>query len=133
HIDRWFETVEGTVAQEFGEQARRLAVIVSCMLVVAINLDGFRLGWSLYKDRTLRGNVAVQADEVRRAADRMGIVPGQADRTGFAGGDVDRAETKLELQLGAAVLTEDDLPIGWQNSYIVRRWCAYQGCTTAGP
>lgn len=133
HIDRWWYTVEGTVAQEFGEQARRLSVIISCLLVVAVNLDGFRLAWGLYQDRTLSARIAAQAEQVQRSADRLGVGK-EADPLGRPP-QVSRSNAKLELQLNAAVITDDQLPIGWQNAYIVKRWCAYQGCepTTGGP
>jgi hypothetical protein len=130
HIERWWSTVEGTIAQEFGQQARRLSVIISCLLVVAVNLDGFRLAWTLYKDRAVSERIAAHADEVKRSADRLrvGTDPDSLGRPP----DVPRSDVKLELQLNAAVLTNDALPIGWQNSYIVKRWCAYQGCTDSG-
>jgi len=91
-------------------------VSVAALLVVLLNLDAFRLAYDLYYDRTRSAAVAGRAGDVALAAQA-----GDAD--GVLLGD----PVQLQLERAAAALTAERVPIGWQDAWIVKRWCAYHG------
>jgi hypothetical protein len=127
---RWFATAEATVRQRFSVAARKAGVAVSALVVVLLNLDALRLGFDLYRDRVLAENVARRQGDLVTIAERAaGFEPSYGlDVAQTDGGTVNQAEVGqlgLDLQKTAAVLTIERVPLGWQDAWIVKRWCAY--------
>lgn len=136
YVERWFKTVEGTVAQQFGDRARKLAISVSCLVVVLLNLDGLRLAQTLHTNRVLSANLAARVSLLQESADRLELENGSG--LGTYGDEVSPGDgwedLKLEVQNAAAFMTNDALPLGWQNSHITRKWCAYrESCQSETP
>jgi hypothetical protein len=118
---RWFPTAEATVRQRFSVAARKASVSVSALIVVLLNLDALRLGYDLYKDRVMAENLARRQDDIAAVAQRAVA----SEPAGFGKDTPDQSQTVLDLQKTAAVLTIERVPLGWQDAYIVKRWCAY--------
>jgi hypothetical protein len=118
---RWFPTAEATVRQRFSIAARKASVSVSALIVVLLNLDALRLGYDLYRDRVMAENLARRQDDVSAVAQRV-VAP---DPSGFGKDTPAQSQEVLDLQKTAAVLTIERVPLGWQDAYIVKRWCAY--------
>lgn len=133
YVGRLFKTLEGTAAESFKMRIRRLTVIISVTLVVLFNLDGFDLLKVLYYDGGGRTALIQQIDTLGTTAGRLGVNgTDSGSSTGpDAGSDVDTDNTRkqllLELQKTATILDEADIGIGWQKSWIVKRWAAYKG------
>jgi hypothetical protein len=135
YVDRWFATIEATHSQQFKRRIRRLTVGVSCLVVVLFCLDGLQLIRTLYHSRTAADQLAKQADTLQATASRLGVA-GSAGSTEL---DKTAKDLLLELQKTSSILDDAAVGIGWQNSWITRRWCAFKGVckdnempTTAG-
>ncbi|MCE9573367.1 MAG: hypothetical protein K8W52_09435 [Deltaproteobacteria bacterium] len=119
YVQRWFSTAECTVSNLFGKEQRRAAMAVAGLVVVALNLDALQLARDLYHDRALSERLAGRVDELvalgRTLTDKPpeGTPPASMD------------ELRVALEKTTAVLSIEQVPIGWQNSYIAKRWCAY--------
>lgn len=135
YVRRWFPTLEGTASQTFKQRARRLTLLVSMMVVILFNFDGFQVLARLHQNGASRAQAVAQADTVMASAARLGErTPAQS--TQAAPGelpDVTLADLGLEMQKTATVLDEAKLGIGWQESWIVARFCAYRGDSLAAP
>jgi hypothetical protein len=136
YVKRWFKTVEGTVAQQFGERARKLAISVSCLVVVLLNLDGLRLAQTLHQNRVLSESLVARVSLLQESADRLEVQEGSG--LGSYGDELSPDQSwedlKLDVQNAAAFMTNDALPLGWQNSYITKKWCAYrESCKSDTP
>ncbi|WP_437816159.1 hypothetical protein [Sorangium sp. So ce1078] len=130
YVRRWFPTLEGTASQTFKERVRRLTLLVAMMLVILFNFDGFQVLARLHQNGTARAQVAAQADTVMATAGRLGERPsGAPDELP----DTTPRELGLEMQQTATLLDEANLGIGWQESWIVKRFCAYRGDVLAPP
>ncbi|WP_433926432.1 hypothetical protein AB3662_26280 [Sorangium cellulosum] len=124
YVRRWFPTLEGTASQTFKQRARQLTLLVSMMVVLLFNFDGFRVLARLHEHGASRAQVIAQADTVTTTAARLGERPQRApDELG----DATLEDFRLEMQKAATVLDEANLGIGWQESWIVARFCAYRG------
>jgi hypothetical protein len=88
---------------------------------------------ALYRSRTGADALAKQADALQTVATRLGVA-GAAPATSETPRDTTAKEMALELQKTATMLDDAQVGIGWQNSWITKRWCVYRGaCTDAGP
>ncbi|XYH93177.1 hypothetical protein ACMHYB_35660 [Sorangium sp. So ce1128] len=124
YVRRWFPTLEGTASQTFKQRARRLTLLVSMMLVVLFNFDGFQVLARLHQSGASRAQVVDQADTVMATATRLGERPaGAPDERP----DATLEDFGLEMQKTATLLDEANLGIGWQESWIVKRYRAYRG------
>jgi hypothetical protein len=71
---------------------------------------------------------------LQESADRLELQNGLGTYGDALRPDESGDELKLELQNAAAFLTSDALPLGWQNSHITKKWCAYrQSCQSETP
>ncbi|XXX79326.1 hypothetical protein WMF30_11180 [Sorangium sp. So ce134] len=124
YVRRWFPTLEGTASQTFKQRVRQLTLLVSMMLVVLFNFDGFQVLARLHQSGAARAQVAAHADTVMVTAARLGERPaGAPDELP----DTTLEELGLEAQKTATLLDEANLGIGWQKSWIVDRFRAYRG------
>jgi hypothetical protein len=119
YVQRWFSTAEGTICNEFGQGQRRTAMAVAGLVVVALNLDAIQLARDLYNDRALTEQLTGRVDEMVTLGKQLTAKP----IDGVPPASI--AELKMSLEKTAAVLTIEQVPIGWQNSYISKRWCAF--------
>jgi hypothetical protein len=128
YVDRWFGTIEATHSQQFKRRIRRLTVGVSCLVVVLFCLDGLQLIRTLYHSRTAADSLAKQADTLQATASRLSVA-GSAPST-----EVDKTakDLLLELQKTSSILDDAAVGIGWQNSWITRRWCVFKGVCKDG-
>jgi hypothetical protein len=122
-VRRWFPTVEATHAQEFKRRVRRLTLVVSCTVVVLFCLDGLQLVRTLWYNRTAAENLSKQVDTLNATAARLGVAGAGAT----SDPDKSNKDLALELQKTATLLDDAGAGIGWQNSWITKRWCAYKG------
>lgn len=130
YVKAWFATYEGTASERFKTVVRRLTLLVSAVVVVSFNLDGFRLIQTLASNDAARAALASQVESLQTSAARLGI-DGAALEPGEKV-DETKEEQLLELQKTASLLDEATAGLGWQGSYIVGRWCAYtQKCPSA--
>ncbi|WP_437529641.1 hypothetical protein WME79_48140 [Sorangium sp. So ce726] len=130
YVRRWFPTLEGTASQTFKQRARQLTLLVSMMLVVLFNFDGFQVLARLHQNGAARAQVVAQADTVMTSATRLGERPaGAPDELP----DTTLEHFGLEAQKTATLLDEANLGIGWQESWIVKRFSAYRGDILAAP
>ncbi|WP_437730062.1 hypothetical protein [Sorangium sp. So ce1335] len=126
YVRRWFPTLEGTASQTFKQRARRLTLLVSMMVVVLFNFDGFQVLARLHQNGAARGQVVAQADTVTATAVRLGEGT-SAQRAPDELRDATLQDFGLEMQKTATLLDEAKLGLGWQESWIVERFCAYRG------
>ncbi|WP_437969328.1 hypothetical protein WMF04_08520 [Sorangium sp. So ce260] len=130
YVRRWFPTLEGTASQTFKQRVRRLTLLVAMMLVILFNFDGFQVLARLHQNGAARAQAAAQADTLMATAGRLGERPaGAPDELR----DTSPRELGLEMQQTATLLDEANLGIGWQESWIVKRFCAYRGDVLAPP
>ncbi len=120
YVRDWFTTAAATAANQFGKTARRKAMSVAAIAVVVLNLDAIRLAYDLYHDRAIDARIAQHVDDMTATAQRL-IAP----QTPGAPDGKDQLEA--DLQKTAALFSVERVPIGWNDSYISRRWCAYRG------
>lgn len=126
YIDKWFTTAAATAANQFGKISRRKAMSVAAILVVALNLDAIRLAYDLYRDRALDARVVQHVDDMASTAER--ILPTAAAHPEGAPatpGAEDLGQLQADLQKTMALFTVERIPIGWNDSYISKRWCKY--------
>ncbi|WP_438022057.1 hypothetical protein [Sorangium sp. So ce233] len=130
YVRRWFPTLEGTASQTFKQRARQLTLLVSMMVVLLFNFDGFRVLARLHENGASRAQVVAQADTVMTTAARLGERP-STQRAPDEIRDATLEDFRLEMQKTATLLDEANLGIGWQESWIVERFCAYRGDSPA--
>ncbi|WP_437962038.1 hypothetical protein WME76_21870 [Sorangium sp. So ce119] len=128
YVRRWFPTLEGTASQTFKQRARQLTLLVSMMVVLLFNFDGFRVLARLHENGASRAQIIAQEDTVTTTAARLGERPQRAPDELR---DATLEDFRLEMQKAATVLDEANLGIGWQESWIVARFCAYRGDSAA--
>lgn len=119
YVQRWFSTAECTVSNAFGVEQRRTAMAVAGLVVVALNLDALQLARDLYHDRALSERLAGRVDEL------VALGKSLTDKPPEGAPPASMAELRGALEKTTAVLSVEQVPIGWQNSYIAKRWCAY--------
>ncbi|WP_437318858.1 hypothetical protein [Sorangium sp. So ce385] len=130
YVRRWFPTLEGTASQTFKMRVRRLTLLVSMMVVILFNFDGFQVLARLHQSGAARAQVAAHADAVTTTAARLGERPaGAPDELP----DATLEELGLEIQKTATLLDEANLGVGWQQSWIVQRFRAYRHDVLAPP
>ena len=133
YIAKMFKTFEGTAAESFKMRIRGLTLVVSVTLVILINLDGINLLKVLHHNGSGRTALIQQAETLGITAERLGIA--EPDLGESAGSDAESGtelnntnkQLLLEMQKTATILDEADIGIGWQKSWIVKRWAAYKG------
>jgi len=114
---RWFPTVEENASQSFGNEQRTVARSVAGLAVVLLNLDAIHLAYDLYRNRAISDHLSSRVDEVLSLSKQIGAEkPGEPDTMSHA---------QQELSKAAAILTTEHVPLGWQDSYMAKRWCAY--------
>jgi hypothetical protein len=130
-VAQWFDTVGATASQAFKHHMRRITLAVSCAVVVAFNLDGLHLVGDLYRDQVARGVLVKQVEAIRQTASRLGEVEDRAAGVDpSARRDHTLGELLVELKKTETILDEASLGVGWQSSWIVKRWRAYEGPDT---
>ena len=72
-VERWYETVGATSSQHFKQRMRRLTLIVSCVLVVSFNFDGFHLLTDLHREETHGSAITHEIEGIQASAIRSGV------------------------------------------------------------
>jgi hypothetical protein len=127
YVEQWFETVEAVSSESFKSEARRLTALMSCLVVVAMNIDGFQLASALYHDSALTAELERRAPDVLALAQKRqaeAVAPDQGGRDRLLDG------VTGDLRQTNAVLNEPGLELGWQNSWITKAWC--KSCAPPG-
>jgi hypothetical protein len=128
YVEHWYMTLDALGTEQFKTKARRLTATVSCLLVVFMNLDGLQLATDIFEDSSLRASLGEQAPQVLARADYMGakdaFSPTITERDALLRGV---GETTIQAN---GILNEPQLGFGWQESKIVKMWCA---CKAGGP
>lgn len=125
YVERWFRTVEGVSSAEFRRRTHRLVGLISSIVVVLFNMDGFEIVRGLHDSPEARAELIARAPDMLRnaeeinAADDSFYEPPQ-DR-------MDLLDAPVELGPLNAVLNEPAIGIGWHGSWIAQRYCAYKG------
>jgi hypothetical protein len=131
YVETWFATFEGTASERFKKKIRRLTLVVSALVVVIFNLDGIHLLRELNHNAAGRQALVEKVESLQTTAARLGVAgtelgPDELDAT--------EKELALELQKTALSLDEAGVGIGWQDSWIVERFCAYrEACASVAP
>ena len=115
YCQRWFSTVETNASAAFGLEQRGIARSVAGIAVVLLNLDAIHLAYDLYQNRTVSDQLSGRVDDVLALSKQIG-----SDKP-----DAPMSVSAQELSKAAAILTTEHVPIGWHDSYIAKRWCAY--------
>jgi hypothetical protein len=124
YVGRWFATLESTATERFKKRIRALTIVISAVVIVLFNLDGAHLIRELYRNSGARTALTAQLSTLELTAGRLGVRGALQDGPEA---DTTNRELALELQKTASILDDADVGIGWQNSWIVARWCAYRG------
>ncbi|MSP60054.1 MAG: hypothetical protein EXR72_06870 [Myxococcales bacterium] len=128
---RWYQTIGATASEQFKRVMRRLTLGVAFSAVVVMNLDGLHLIADLYRDQGAREALVRQVEAIRQTSVRLGVQEAsEADAKGPPGAvrrDTSNRDLALEPQKTASILDEAGVGIGWQSSWITRRFCAYRG------
>jgi hypothetical protein len=131
YVERWYETIGGTASEYFKQRMRRLTLGVSCAVVVLFNVDGLHLIGDLYRGGAQRGalthDLAAIHDTSARLGSPDGIEVDPGDLAAARRRDATLRELALEMQKTSSMLDEAGTGLGWQSSWITRRWCAYKG------
>lgn len=123
YVTRWFSTLEATASQAYKRKARQLTVLVAALLVVLLNFDSINLMRSLYGNSGAREAVNDRIASLQSDARASG---GQAEHVVQESGD--RSSFPIEdVRAGLVALDTPGLGIGWQDSWIVHRFCAVTG------
>jgi hypothetical protein len=130
YLDRWFSRAEQTATTQFRNKMFRLTTLVSAVVVLLFNLDGIQLLGDLYNNTQGRAALIQQTSSLQATANRLGVT-GSARPAGVAP-DSDK-ELLQELQKTATILDQANIGLGWQNSQIAKRWCAYRGLCSDSP
>lgn len=129
-VAQWFDTIGATASQAFKKRIRHITVGVSCAVVVLFNLDGLHLVGDLYRDQVARDVLVRQADTLRDTASRLGVL----EAVGAAAPrDAAIKELVVEMKKTASILDEASPGVGWQGSWIVKRWSAYEAARAERP
>jgi hypothetical protein len=127
-VTRWFDTVGATASQAFKRHMRRITLVVSCLVVMLFNLDGLHLVGDLYRDRIARDVLVKQGELLRETASRLGAIDDAGSGADVAARrEATTRELLVQLQKTASTLDQASPAVGWQSSWIVKRWCAYEG------
>ncbi len=118
YVDSWYSTVEDVSTQSFKLTSRRMTGTVSCVLVVFLNLDALQLASDLVRaDPAALDQLAVDSETVLKTSDRMLTTTSPpTDRDALVTG------TTSTVQQLNGVLVEPSLSLGWQSSWIVKKW-----------
>jgi hypothetical protein len=123
YIDAWYQRLERGSTEQFKNKARRLTATLSCLIVVFLNMDGFRLATDIFKSAAAQDILALQASTVLQTADRLRVnEPSGGLITSDRDALLDGVPSTLNQLNG--VLNEPELQLGWENSWIVKKWCA---------
>jgi hypothetical protein len=120
YIEAWFSSIEGAASERFKARIRRLTLVTSATVVVLFSFDGIRLLEDLSRRSATRQALISQSLTLETTASRLGVseaAPGPATEKDLA----------LELQKTATFLDAGGLGLGWQQSWITKRWCEYRG------
>lgn len=131
YVQRWFPTFEATATETFKKRLRRLTLVVSCTVVVLLNLNSFELAGKLYANSG-NDDFSDRAADLQAQAARLGVVAPSVELEGAEGTTPVSLGSETSSLLNA--LDSPDLGLGWQGSTIVDQWCAYTGkCPSSGP
>jgi|CZKU01.1.fsa_nt_gi hypothetical protein len=149
YIEQWFETTEAVSTDQFKKASKRLTAVLACIVVVVLNMDGFRLVANLYGKPGLRDDLAQRAPDLQDMGRRSGATDERAplptsreallDSAPPATHGVDKANKNVApdsqapdgttphatADVGALVslLDQPDLGLGWQHSWIAEAMC----------
>ena len=124
YVDKWFTTAAATASNQYGKTTRRKAMSISAIVVVALNLDAIRLAYDLYRDRALDARLAQHVDDMTSMAQRL--LPADHPDGAPVGPDPnEKAQLEADLQKTMALFSVERVPIGWNDSYISKRWCKF--------
>jgi hypothetical protein len=124
YVDQWFTTAAATASNQYGKTTRRKAMSIAAIVVVALNLDAIRLAYDLYRDRALDARLAQHVDDMTATAQRL-LPPDHLEGAPVGPDAEDKAQLEADLQKTMALFSVERVPIGWNDSYISRRWCKY--------
>lgn len=127
YVGRWFSTVEGTAAQRYKSLIRRLTFVVAAFTVVLFNIDSVHLLSDLHRGTTTRAAIVGRIDDLQTVAARLATPesPPPAEDASLPASH--NKALLLDMQKSLALLSESGLSLGWKDSWIVRRLCAYRG------
>lgn len=126
YIETNFAQNERRTTAAFRREAERLSIVLSCFVVVVVNLDSLELAGTLWNSADSR---SVLADAVPGLLEMEGRYPG-VDEVEGAGFEDERHELvdgiKDDLVQLNSILGSADLNLGWQHGRITRVFCDYQ-------
>lgn len=127
YVGRWFSTVEGTAAQRYKSLIRRLTFVVAALAVVLFNIDSVHLLSDLHRSTTARAAIVGRIDDLQTVAARI-AGPESPPLAEDASLPANHSKALLlDMQKSLALLSESGLSLGWKDSWIVKRVCAYRG------
>lgn len=127
YVGRWFSTIEGTAAQRYKLLVRRLTFVVAALIVVVFNIDSIRILSELHSKTTVRAALVQGVDDLRLVSSRLAASEPPANEDGSGSISQNNKARLLDMQKSLALLSEAGLSLGWRDSWIVKRFCAYRG------
>jgi hypothetical protein len=121
YVQHWYPTFEATATQAFRAKIRRLTLVISCSLVVLLNMDSVRLASTLYDSSG--GAYSQHVPELKEQANRLGLTNVDVEPVPPGSGPLASADPALLL----SALADPTLALGWQGSPIVDTWCSHTG------
>jgi len=122
YVHAWFPTAAATASNQYGKTSRRKAMSIAALVVVLLNLDAVRLAYDLYRDRALDARLGQHVDDMSTMAERLAAPPLRPDARPDPAAT---AQLQADLQKTMALFSVERVPIGWNDSYISKRWCKY--------
>jgi len=127
YVGRWFSTVEGTAAQHYKSLIRRLTFVVAALAVVVFNIDSVHILSDLHRSTTTRAAIVGRIDDLQTLTERIAGSDSLPPAEGASMPVPNSKALLLDMQKSLALLSESGLSIGWKDSWIVKRLCAYRG------
>ena len=121
YIKHWFETSEGVSTDEYKKKAKRLTAVLACIVVVVLNMDGFRLVSDLYGNGYARDALVARAGDILDTARRAGATDANAPLPASRDALVDKSLPDPAAL--ASLLNQPDFELGWQHSWIAEALC----------
>jgi hypothetical protein len=126
-VERWYETVGATASQHFKHRMRQLTLLVSGAVVVIFNFDGLHLIADLHRDDAQRAALTREIAAIHDLSRSLGAQRAAGDEGPFVATPEATLQTlALEMKRATELLGEPSVEIGWQSSFIARRWHAYR-------
>jgi hypothetical protein len=124
YVHAWFTTAAATASNQFGKVSRRKAMSIAAIVVVLLNLDAIRLAYDLYRDRALDARIAQHVDDMSTMAQRLDATA--PERLDARPDPAARDQLHADLQKTMALFSIERVPLGWNDSYISKRWCKFR-------